>query len=140
MPVSESGPGAEAILAEIEEAPSLLDQAAQAHARKIVEVAETLGYVHHPQRTITRDGEGVRTIRDFGVPMTWLLGRKVPIRGATETVGGKAKQVVRTVTAAALARGGWHYPGRLALLEQADESPEVRAVVEEWRERLLGGR
>lgn len=140
MPVSESGPGAEAILAGIEEAPSLLDQAAQAHAEAIVAAAERLGYVHHTDRTITRDGEGVRTITDHGVSMRWLLGRKVPIRGATETVGGKARQVVRTVTAAALARGGWHYPGRLALLEQADASPEVRAVVEEWQRRIVEGK
>jgi len=133
---AESGVPLEAILAGLEAAPSLIDQAAQAHAEKIVEVAETLGYVHHTRRTIARDGEGVRTITDEGAPMAWLLGRRVPLTGIADANG---KPAVRTVTAAALARGGWRYPGREALLRQADESPEVRRVVEEWQRRIIDG-
>ena len=137
MPVQESGVPLESLLAGLETAPSLIDQAAQAHAEKIIEVAETLGYVHHTDRTIARDGEGVRTITDEGASMVWLLGRRVPLTGITDANG---KPAVRTVTAAALARGGWHYPGRLALLEKADASPEVRAVAEAWLARILEGK
>jgi hypothetical protein len=61
----------------------------------------------------------------------------VPLTGITDANG---KPAVRTVTAAALARGGWHYPGRLTLLEQADASPEVRAVAEAWLARILEGK
>jgi hypothetical protein len=134
--VIESGVPLESLLAGLEAAPSLIDQAAQAHAEAIVAKAQELGYVHHTHRTIARDGEGVRTITDEGVPMSWLLGRRVPLTGITDANG---KPAVRTVTAAALARGGWHYPGREALLRQADESPEVRAVVGEWQRRIIGG-
>ena len=136
MPVQESGARPEDLLRDLEAAPSLIDQAAQAHAEKIIEVAETLGHVHHTKRTIARDGEGVRTITDEGVPMSWLLGRRVPLTGITDANG---KTAVRTVTAAALARGGWKYPGREALLRQADESSEVRAVVTEWQRRIIEG-
>lgn len=136
MSVTESGASIESLLADLEAAPPLIDQAAQAHAEAIVAAAERIGYVHHTARTIERTGEGVRTITDSGASMRWLLGRRVPLRGVTDANG---KTAVRVVTAEALARGGWHYPGRRALLERADESPEVRAVVEEWQRRIVEG-
>lgn len=137
MSVRESGVPLDSLLADLDAAPSLIDQAAQAHAEALVAAAETLGYVHHVRREITRDGDGVRTIRDFGASMAWLLGRRVPLTGRTEPNG---KPSVRLVTAAALARGGWRYPGRLALLQRADASPEVRAVAEHWLARILEGK
>ena len=133
MSARESGTQPEQLLRDIEAGVSLIDQAAQAHAEAIVSAAERLGHVHHTDRTIERPADGVRTIHDFGIQMRWLEGRRVPLRGVAGTP-------IRTVSAASLARGGWQYPGRLDLLEEADRSPEVQAVVAEWQARILEGR
>lgn len=137
MSVTDHGAQPDDLLHAIEAGVTLIDQAAQAHAEAIVSKAQELGYVHHTDRTIERPADGVRVITDHGIPMAWLLGRRVPLRGVTDANG---KPAIRTVSAASLARGGWKYPGRRDLLEEAAASPEVQAVVDEWTRRLAEGR
>ena len=136
MTVTETGWQPETLLAGLEDAPSLLDQAAQAHAEAIVEVARDYGYLHHVARTIERTGEGVRVITDPGTPMTWLAGKRVPLRGVA---GPGGRPVIRTATAQSIAAGKWRYPGREQPMADADQDPRVRAVVEEQLRRLTGG-
>lgn len=140
MSVQESGIQPDEMLAQIEQAQSLIDQAAESHARKIVEVARDYGHIRSVQRTIRHVAEGVYEIEDAGTPMVWLAGKRVPISGASETVGGKTRPVIRMATAANIASGKFRYPGREQPMADADNDPRVRAVVEEWEARLMGGK
>jgi hypothetical protein len=136
MSVRDSGWQPDHLAAALDHVDALLDQAAQAHAEALVDAAKDYGHIH-PERTITKTGEGQRTITDPGKQMVWLAGKRVPLRGVTDAGG---KQAIRTVSAASLAAGRWWYPGREQPMADADQDPRVRAVVAEWQERLMAGR
>lgn len=136
MPVRESGWSPETMTDHLSDITQLLDEAADAHARSIVEAAKRYGYIH-PERSIEKTGEGKRQIVDRGKQMVWLRGKRVPLRGVTDAGGRPA---IRTVSARSLAAGGWWYPGREQPMADAAQDPAVQAVVEEQRARLLEGR
>lgn len=135
MSIHEEGVQPEDLLREIEAAEALLDQAAHAHAQAIVDAAVGYGHIKSIQRKIERVGPGTYAITDPGIAMTWLAGRRVPLRGVTDANGA---QLIRTATAANIAAGKWRYPGRLEPMEQAANDPAVQAVVAEWQRKVLG--
>lgn len=135
MTVTEAGWQPNELADALDDLPARLDAAAQAHAEAIVEAAKRYGSIH-PERTIEKTGEGKRQIVDSGKQMVWLRGKRVPLRGVTDAGG---RQAIRTVSDRSLAAGGWWYPGRAQVMEDAAQDPAVQAVVEEQRAKLFGG-
>ena len=129
MPVRESGWQPEDGVAQLSDIEQLIDRAAQEHAEAIVEAAADYGYIRSIKREIRTTGVGMREIVDPGVAMTWLAGKTVPLRNLG---------IIRRATTAAIAAGGWRYPGREQPMQDAAQDPRVLAVVERWQKRLAG--
>jgi len=127
MSVRHTGFSASGMLTSMQRLPERVDRAAQAHAEEIVAVAADLGYIRSIKRQITATGSGVREVTDPGIPMTWLIGKTVPLGGG----------LTRKVSAQSLAEGHWYYPGRVKLMEDANRDPSVQHVVSAQVTRLF---